>query len=412
MPIPVAAMALAGEAVGGTAAAGAAAGGGGMSALMGSLGGAQQGIGKLTGSLNQLGASAKGLIGKLNPIHLAREAFEKLTSTFDKLAPVVLETVGLFHPLTLLQFNRALIDLKATFGVIFKPVLQEVTNLIRRFADYMYSLPASFKSVIASLARTTAILGTVAALGTLFVTLGSAMLIVKAIFGPFVYLFETFKRTLGGASALQSALSFVEGFFQGIIDAVQSAWASISSVRELLSADFDALGSSLRELFDALRPLAALQLDYWAKLLSVQMAIWGGMIRVVTQLLTYSVRQLERLVAPLTNILRALGFEMPDVSRKEKSAMGLGWSGASVTDPASLYNKLTEEIARASRPGEEATADPQIRSADSLQNIETMLKTFLENGFQAILASTIGTVPPPILQIIIAAIKAAMPGFN
>lgn len=313
-----------------------------------------------------------------------KDALGTLESKFSGLKATILDTVGAFRPFAVVQFNRAVLDLKATFGQIFLPILKEATAVVRTFANYIYSLPSSFKSAIAAVVKMVLLAGAIATVvgvvGTLVTGLGFVVAAGAAVAAALKYLRDTFMGTTGGASAAAAILSAVEDVFGALVGTLRAAWAATAEWRGQLRVAFDELGSALKELFTELRPVFAAVLGVLGTALvtaiKIQVSIWMGLARVITTV----TRAVTSLIRPFTNLLSAMGISLPSHARAGKDAFGLGFGGATVSDPLSVYNKLTEEIARNSRPAspEETTAGATEHMAGIMEKLEPSITRFLE----------------------------------
>lgn len=340
------------------------------------------GGGAIAGPAGAAVGAAMGAVG--TAAGALKEAMTSLEAKFTSLKTIILDTVGAFRPFAVVQFTRAVLDLKATFGQIFLPILQEATALVRQFANYIFSLPSSFKAAIALIVKMTVLAGAISAvvgvIGTLVTGLGFVVAIGAAVAGALKYLRDQFMGTVGGASAAAAIFAAVEDTIGGLIGTLRAAWAATAEWRAQLSVAFDELGKALKELFTELRPIIAAALGIMGTALvaalKVQIAIWQGLTRIITHV----TRAVTSLIRPLSNLLSAMGISLPSQSRATKDAFGLGFGGATVSDPLSVYNKLTEEIARNSRPAspEETTAGATEHMASVMDRLEPSITRFLE----------------------------------
>jgi hypothetical protein len=312
--------------------------------------------------------------------------FSALTSAFGKLKSTILDTVAAFRPFQVKLFERAVLDLKAVFGMIFLPVLQTVTRYIRLLATYFHSLPPAFRTVLQVGAKIILAVGAIAtAVGALaglatfiYILTPYALALAAAIGGLFV----AFARTTGGANFLKQAWVAVEQSVAGLYAELKSVWAFLAPMREQLSAALSDVGDSLTELLNALKPLAALAIEAWG----VQLKIVGA---VVLHVLTMMARGFALFASGLAKIANGLGLglgaRLPDVSREQKSAFGLGAHGGTITsDVAGMKTKLEEAILANTGAGEEKE-DPQKgilentgTIADVMQRVEDKLSNIAE----------------------------------
>lgn len=299
---------------------------------------------------------------------------------FQTLKGQILDTVGAFRPFAITQFNRAMLDLKAVFGSIFLPILNEATSLVRSFANYMLSLPKTFKDIIASVVKMNLIGGVIATIVGLLGSLTVLLAPINAIIAAVKYLYDTFKSTAGGAMAIGKIVAFVEDGFHSFVGSLKAVWASTAGIRAELADALDGLGTALSDAFTEMKPILAALFGANMVMLKV---VWTGVIWAVKTVVGWTTKLwqgLTNLIRPLSSLVKLMGISMPTIQgRKDKDAFGMGWSGASVSDPMSVYNKLTEELMRNSRPADpqETTADSTSQMASIMDRLEKPLIDFL-----------------------------------
>lgn len=348
--------------------------------LMGSLGHAA-GAGEAAANLKfgeaikELIASATSLIGSISDIK----------AMFQSLRGTIMETVGAYRPFAVTQFNRAVKDLQAVFGQMFLPIMRDATATVRQFANYVYSLPESFRGAITSLVRLGVLSGAIVAIGGALSTLSAVLAPIQGIVAWLKYLTDSFRSTVGGATALFQAWQTMERGIAGLLGVLQAAWDATADFRAVLREAFDELGSALGDLFQELRPVLAVILG------AIGIFVKGELNRVISTItllvraITSIATAIGRVLRPLADFLRGLGIDLPEVFRKKRDAFGLGTGGATVSDPMSVYNRLTEELMRNSRDDkpqtpDEMTASSTEKMANVMDLLNKPLQDFLSKG--------------------------------
>lgn len=348
-------------------------------------------------------------------IDAIKSAITSLADQFKNLKSIILDTVSAFQPFTVVMFNRAILDLKATMGQIFLPILKQMTIAVRAVADTIYNIPQVFKDMaraVASvvlaisgfLAGSTAIAGVIAAvvvgiaslsaalvvLGALAVTVGAVLAaillpwiplltiissVVVALGGlvvVFVQLIRMMLRTEGGMKLLNTVMRGFDQIVNTVAGAINLIKSGIGFIIDYLYDALSSLGDALSELFDALKPLIAgglvIVIGAIATALTLFVAVLTGVVKVLT-----AVSRLIMML-PMMRALRAFSELMPE-SKEKKSAYGLGWSHAEVgTDANALYNKITEELLRNTRGGGgEPEQDPNKKVAANTDKFSDLL---------------------------------------
>lgn len=351
-------------------------------------------------------------------IHRAIEgikgAFTGLADQFTRVKNVILETTKAFAPYTVILFNRAILDLQATFGQIFLPIVKQAITFVRALADAIYNLPTGVKTfiravteIILAISGTTAIfvgvVGAIAAvvtavgglaaglyvLGIVAVLLAVPLTLLAVALFPLIVLFGSLAvgigvaviglvqlirmmlQTEGGVRLLKNIM---RGFDQ-IVTTVQAGWSMIMSiigpVIDGLYTALSELGDALSELFDALKPLIAAGLLAIISTLAVVLTILAKAVSFAVQVITFALNLLSK--SPPFRALKAISDLMPE--GEKKSSFGLGWSTARVdTDANAIYNRLTEELLRNTRMGAgEAEEDPAKKTAKSVDSFAGLL---------------------------------------
>jgi hypothetical protein len=319
------------------------------------------------------------IIGELKS--MISSIFGALTSAFHKLSSTILDTVAAFRPFQIKIFERAVLDLKAVFGMIFLPVLQTVTRYVRLLANYFLSLPPAFRTVLQVGAKVLLVVGAVAiVLGVvagLIPVLIAITTPVMVFVGALSALFVMFARTTGGANFLKEAWITLEQVIASIFEKVKSGWAELAPLRAELSAAFSDLGDSMTELLNSINPLIEAFIKANAILLT-------AIIKSVVIPITLVVKALAFVVGGWANIFNALrklgvigGGGLPDVSREQKSAFGLGAQGGTITsDVAGMKTKLEEAIL--ANTGREEEKTPEQETATNTGDMADTLKEIKE----------------------------------
>lgn len=371
-------------------------------AVVGAISSGEATIAAITSAVNKGTRESENIIKK--SIEGIKSAITDLADHFDKLKNVILDTTKAFAPYTVLLFNRALLDLKATFGQIFLPIVKQGIVIVRALADAIYNLPTGFKTAIRAVAEivlsisgitavSVGVVGAIAAvvlgigglvagllvLGGVIIAFLPLLVSIGVLLAPFVaivgvistvlvavtaglaILARMFFQTEGGARLLANLM---RGFDQ-IVNTVSAAFKGIMSVLgpvfDALSNALSELGDALSELFDALKPILAAGLIAAIGALATILTVLAKVVTAVVNVITFMVRMLRNTLPG--QILGLLGDLMPETQNK-KSSFGLGWSTASVeTDPNALYNKITEELLRNTRMGAGEEKDPAKEAA-------------------------------------------------
>lgn len=396
-------------------------------AIVGMLAKESATVAGITASINQATNRSESLIKKA--IHGIIGAITELADQFDRLKSVILDTVKAFAPFTIIMFNRAMLDLKATIGQIFLPIVKQAILVVRQLADIIYNLPPGVKTAIRAIteiilaisgitAIVVGVVGGIASVVTAIAGFIAGLVVIKFIIGAllvplaflamalaplvviatavgaalvavvvgFVALVRAMLQTEGGSRLLKN---IVRGFYQ-IVNAVQTGFGIIMKVigpvLDQLYSALSQLGDALSELFNALKPLIAAGLIVIIGALATVLTILAKAATAAVTVITFAINLLNKI--PAIRIARAIGEMMPEGEEK-KSAYGLGWAQARVsTDPNALYNQITEELLRNTRMGGgKAPEDPAKQAAkntgdikDILQNIWQFLQQQGEGG--------------------------------
>jgi hypothetical protein len=339
---------------------------------------------------------------------------QSLTETFHSLKTQMFDSVSLYRPFAIVQFNRALMDLHATFGQMMLPTVRDLTSIVRNLADMFFSLPRGIKDALsafskialvlgplisvgvviggivaalvaalaAAAAGTVAIVATVAgavvltgiSLGTFAAIAAGAVLItvalaaalaavaigVVAALAGLIQFTRMLINTAGGQRLLANLNKAWDQLMAGFKAAIGFIQSSIGPAWDALNAALSEFGDSLSELLEALKPLAAGIIVVGAAALTIA-------FNLIAQGLTWITKQLSTFARFLSRTFTGLFGGMPTLPKGEerKSSFGLGWSGGAVLDPNTMYNKITEELLKASRG-----PDAQTQSKTALEKIE------------------------------------------
>ena len=322
--------------------------------------------------------------GKLTQFASAvQDSSHKLTSLTGELNIFkisMLDATEAFRPFAITQLTRAVLDLKAVFGQIFLPVIQQVTDAARVMADYFYNLPDSFKEAIGGIARSGIFAGLASSIALAAYAFALLAIPVRLISGAIEYLYRAFTNTVGGARALGAYIDNWERSLAGLIQAIQYAWDATKDLRSELADAFSELGYEMSEFWDAVRPIIAAGLSVFAMALAEGLKLLTKVIIGLTYLATELTKAMTALISPFSRMLSLLGISLPTVQHGKASSYGLGWSTARVdTDPNSIYNRITEELLRNTRTGEEGQAEePAVSIKNNVAAITPKLLQWLE----------------------------------
>ena len=359
-------------------------------AAAGQMGGVASMVG---GKIKDLGNKIVGLIA---PIGAISKLFGTLRST-------ITEAVSAYRPFAVVQFTRAVKDLQAVFGSIMLPAFREATAMIRSLGQHLYGLPAPLKDAIREIVKLGLITGAITALAGLATAVAVLVAPIQLLVAWYRYLYNAFSATAGGAKALSAVLDLGKRYLMSYVGMLQAAWNATAGIRAKLSAALSELGSALSDLFDAVRPLLAGGLGGIGLILKGAITILVKGLMLVVNGITAVTKVITKLIGPLGELLKSIGVDLPAAKFGKRDNFGLGWGGGGVSDPMSVYNKLTEEILRNSRtekPAAEQTADATKDMAGVMNNIKPPLLKFLElaiakleqmdNGAMRALANPLG----------------------
>lgn len=352
-------------------------------------------------------------------IDTIQSAVESLASKFNKLKSIILETVDAFQPFMIVMFNRAILDLKATLGQIFIPIVRQAIDVIRFLADTIYNLPVGFKNAIRAIANIVLSISGIASVGLVvasvigtfvgaLVSLATAIVVAGAalsllwpivaagalIIAPFVVilagmatviagvsvlavqLVRMMARTTGGMvlltnimTTLDQVITFIQGSFSNMSD-------SMSGVLGALYQSLSQLGLALSDLLNALKPIIALHIIGFINMVTTGLTYLAIVLTVVSRAVTNFTRILMSL--PFMRRMAGLGAAMP-TGGPQASSYGLGWAKAQVgTDPNAIYNRITEELLRNTRMGGEPKRDPQEEVAKNVAKWSDLLQQALQ----------------------------------
>lgn len=352
-------------------------------------------------------AEAKSIIGKA--IEGITEAVSAVADKFGQLKSVILDTVKAFQPFAVIMFNRAILDLKATFGEIFLPILREATVMVRALADAVYNLPSGLKTFIRAIteivlaisgvtAVTAGVIGAIAAVVTGLAALGFGIIVLVdllallaipltaaaialapliVIFGAFtagviaitvaiVQLVRMMLRTEGGARLMKA----LGDMFQFVFDILGVGFSVIGEILDLLSPVLSDLADILVEVLTALKPIIALGIVPLLAMISVALISVTTGLRIFLNVLNLILKAV--MMTPTGRALKAVGSLMGSDADK-KSSYGLGWATARVdTDPNAIYNRITEELLRNTRTSG-AAKDPNKQTAENTSKFTDLL---------------------------------------
>ena len=300
-----------------------------------------------------------------------------IESGFKNLKGIVQETVAAFRPFEVELFTRAIKDLQAVFGSMFLPILRSATSAIREIANYFFSLNDTSKSLIASFAKITLIVGAITValttVGGAFTAIAAPIAMVAAGFAPLLIALSPIIVPLGIIVAAFSSLAviFTAVNWSSIVDGIGSVISGLTAIGEFmlsaLAPVWDMLKGSLSELYDAFVELFdALKPQIVTSLMWIAIQVVGA-VKIMTSILSYFVSELARLVRIVAAITKSLTFGMLNIdlpeSGPQKSAFGLGQHGGSVTDPVSAFKMMQEEILKNSG-GDVKTKEDQALEAN------------------------------------------------
>jgi hypothetical protein len=294
---------------------------------------------------------------------------------FQQMKSIVMETVGAFRPFEIEKFGRAVKDLQAVFGEIFLPILQKVTVTVRQIADFFYSLPDSFKSMIRVGAEIILVIGgivtaitAIAAAAAPFVAFGGVLFQVVGIATVGVAIFS---RTANAFKLFTDAIAFGERAIMYVYNSVVGLFKGLEAA---LGGPLNELGGAFDELLVAIEPLARGFIDLVVDGIVMAFSIAIPVIKAFIEAITWMVKQ----IADMAKFLGAT-FELdafPAQGGAKKSAFGLGQHGGSVTDPLSAAKRIQEQIFKNAGSGKETpesnikqTADNTKRTADILDDM-------------------------------------------
>lgn len=321
---------------------------------------------------------------------------QALTDTFQSLKTQMFDSVSLYRPFAVIQFNRALMDLHAVFGQMMLPTVRDLTSIVRNLADAFFSMPQGIKDAISAFVKIGLVLGGFA---SIIGPLGAVGAALAALIAPFAFMAIALPvigiplaaiaaafaaMTVCAVGALAALVQFTRMLIntaggQRLLANLNKAWdqlmagfkAAIAFIQNAIAPAWDALndalssfGDSLSELLEALKPLAAGIIVVGAVALTIA-------FNLIAQGLTWITKQLSTFARFLGRTFGMLFGGMPKLPEGEerKSSFGLGWSSGAVLDPNTMYNKITEELLKASRG-----PDAQTQSAGHLADISQATK--------------------------------------
>jgi hypothetical protein len=108
------------------------------------------GLSPLSRALTQLSASATMTAGSLS--HLATQPFAALQRGISAVQSQIVSFVQFANPAAVIRFKLAWEDLQGVIGRALAPVLQTVTLIVQRLADYLHAASGPAKGLIAAMA--------------------------------------------------------------------------------------------------------------------------------------------------------------------------------------------------------------------------------------------------------------------
>jgi len=311
-----------------------------------------------------------------------------------KVQGIIKDTVAAFRPAEILRLAGAVADLRAVFGQMFLPIVVKATEVVREISRWFYNLSPSIKQAIGVIAGITVVFGLVAGaastivgvatlLATVFVALASPLEIVAAL------IIGIGSQTGLFAQALQLGEQALRFFINGLC----AVWEQLAPVRAELTAAFRELRGAFAELFEAVRPIAAILVG--TVLVVIKQFIMGNVILFtkLAQVLTLVVRGTTMWINALLKFVGLSGIRMPELAAKKKDPYGLGQHSAEIgNDLSGLKNRIEEKIIELQGGGPETEAEgPDLAQQsvtllgeirDKLINLPTAIATALRQGAQ------------------------------
>ena len=166
--------------------------------------------------------------------------------------------------LTILK--SSLEGLAIAFGSLIMPVVKEVTGVIQGIVDYLNSLDEAQKEQIIQIAAIVAAIGPAllimgkvmsaisgisSAMSLLLSPVGAVIAIIAALVAAFIYLWDTnedFRQSI--TETWEKIKNAVQGFFDGILELINSFGFEFGSMTEAIEAAWDWLCNLLAPVFE------------------------------------------------------------------------------------------------------------------------------------------------------------------